>query len=409
MRIAVINWTNRKAGGVENYLESVIGELSRLGHCVAFWHETAEPSLREPIALPDAAPSWSVAELGALRALSALREWQPDLIYAHGLTDPSLEAETIRLAPSVFLAHAYYGACISGAKTFKSPVVKPCARPFGWQCLLHYYPHRCGGLSPLSMWSNFRLQAKRLKLLRSYDAVVTLSEHMRLEYLKYGIAAEHAFDISADMPQALPPPHLNEDEALESKARDFGRLLFVGRMDFLKGGHVFLEALPRVYAALNYPLRVTFAGDGPERAKWEAQAARVEEQLPHVKIGFTGWVGKERLDELLGDCDLLVLPSLWPEPFGLIGPEAGLRGVPVAAFAAGGILDWLSDGVNGHLAPGDPPTAEGLAQSIIKCLHDPEVYLRLSRGAKELAQRFKTENHLLVLSEVFSRVVERRR
>src|SRR2546423_8225430 len=39
------------------------------------------------------------------------------------------------VAPAVFFAHAYYGTCISGAKTFKRPTVTPCDRRFGPKCL----------------------------------------------------------------------------------------------------------------------------------------------------------------------------------------------------------------------------------------------------------------------------------
>ena len=74
---------------------------------------------------------------------------------------------------------------------------------------------------------------------------------------------------------------------------------------------------------------------------------------------------------LFQESDLLVVPSIWPEPFGQVGPEAGLYGVPVAAFAVGGTPSWLTDGVNGLLAAGDPPTAAGLAESIVGCLADP--------------------------------------
>ena len=74
---------------------------------------------------------------------------------------------------------------------------------------------------------------------------------------------------------------------------------------------------------------------------------------------------------------MLVVPSLWPEPFGLVGLEAARHRLPVAAFAVGGIPDWLRPGVNGYLAPGDPPTPGGLADAIIACLKDPETHARL--------------------------------
>jgi glycosyltransferase involved in cell wall biosynthesis len=131
----------------------------------------------------------------------------------------------------------------------------------------------------------------------------------------------------------------------------------------------------------------------------------VQELDQKVKIDFTGWLMGTQLESQMSDCDLLVLPSLWPEPFGLVGPEAGLRGIPVAAFAVGGIPNWLVDGVNGHLAAGDPPTAQGLAHAVINCLRDAKTHARLGQGARDMAQRFNMENHLSALLEVFEKTL----
>jgi glycosyltransferase involved in cell wall biosynthesis len=79
------------------------------------------------------------------------------------------------------------------------------------------------------------------------------------------------------------------------------------------------------------------------------------------------------------------------------GPEAGLRGLPAAACAVGGIPEWLSDGVNGHLAPGDPPRAAGLARAIVECVREPVELARLSRGAREMALRFELDAHVETL------------
>jgi glycosyltransferase involved in cell wall biosynthesis len=64
----------------------------------------------------------------------------------------------------------------------------------------------------------------------------------------------------------------------------------------------------------------------------------------------------------------------------------------------------LIDGVNGHLAPGNPPRAAGLAEAIRKCLTDPDHFQRLRTGAVEMASRFKIEAHLNMLEETFEKL-----
>ena len=424
MRIAVINWTRRRVGGVETYLNTIIPELVQAGHEVAFWSEADEPAERAQIGLPPGSPAWCVSELGAERALRELHDWQPGITYTHHLSNPKLEAETQRIAPSVFFAHDYYGTCISGDKTFKFPVVKPCDRRFGWQCLVHYFPHRCGGLSPVTMMSLYHLQSSRNKLLHKYDAIVTHSNHMLAELIKHGLSPQSAYNFPyyvQQRNQSHVSPKLNRETKSASNVdlnhRDLNfakqdstsalRLLFSGRMELLKGGHVFLEALPLVAEALRRPLHVVFAGEGRERQVWEQQAAELHRRLPELEIEFPGWVDRSGMDHLLDSCDLQVVPSLWPEPFGLVGPEAGLRGVPAAAFSVGGVPDWLIDGVNGYLAPGDPPTARGLAEAIVRCLRDPSEHAKLRQGAVTVAEQFSIKSHLAALMDVFEHVAKR--
>lgn len=420
MRIAVVNWSRRRVGGVETYLNTIIPELVRFGHKIGFWCEVDEPTDRLPIDLPDHAPVWCVADMGGEGAVTALRNWKPDVIYSHKVTDPELEEKVLSLAPSVFFAHDYNGTCISGTKTFKFPIPQPCDRRFGWECLAHYFPRRCGGLSPITMFKLYSLQSKRLENLHRYNAIVTHSDHMLAELIKHGLSPRRAYSFPYYVQPAIETeqsPRLSQSSVSASSLAPAGEdesaapplaaprefhLLFSGRMEYLKGGHVLIEALPAVAAALENPLRVTFAGDGRQRRTLERYAKRISNA--ELKIEFEGWVDRPRIETLLQSCDLLVVPSLWPEPFGLVGPEAGKYGVPVAAFDVGGIHDWLVDGVNGYLASGKPPAAAGLAQAIISCLRDPDVHARLRSGAIEVSQQFNINNHLTALLDVFANV-----
>src|SRR5580658_6181029 len=188
MRITVANWNRRPIGGAEEYLNLVVPALCRAGHETSFFCQADVPADRAPITMPANCVSWCVAESGLEPALAALRAWRPDVIYTNKIATPSLEEELQTVAPAVLFAHDYHGTCISGLKAFKFPVVTPCDRRFGWQCLALYFPRRCGGRNPITMLELYRLQSRRLSVLHNYSAIVTASEHMRAEYVKHGCA-----------------------------------------------------------------------------------------------------------------------------------------------------------------------------------------------------------------------------
>jgi glycosyltransferase involved in cell wall biosynthesis len=390
MRIAIINSNSTVVGGVEVYLQQLIEALAERGHSIGFWHEMPDFEGKARVYPPSGVKVWSVAGLGADSALAELAEWKPDVIYAHGLRSPDLEAETQRIAPAVFFAHSYYGSCISGTKTHQRVPAKPCSRRFGWKCLLHYYPDRCGGLNPRVMFREYHRQAERLSILRHYQTIITASSHMAAEYVKHGLADRLKV---INLPVSTAAPQGDKAEGTRRRGPGYS-LLFLGRMEFLKGGSILLEALPAFRSELGCPVKVVFAGDGPERADWEARANRLASQDAGLEFVFTGWLDAQRKSEVLDSCDLLVLPSVWPEPFGLVGLEAGLHSVPAVAFAVGGITDWLKDGVNGMLAHGNPPTARGLSSAMARCLGDKADLKALRQGAKAHAKRFSMQAHL---------------
>ena len=83
--------------------------------------------------------------------------------------------------------------------------------------------------------------------------------------------------------------------------------------------------------------------------------------------------------------------------------------MPTVAFAVGGVTDWLKDGVNGHLAAGDPPTSENLANAIITCFRYSAHYAKLRCGALgDTASHFKMESHRNSLLQVLDKVAQER-
>ena len=404
MRIAVANWTSGVFGGVESYIATLAGALSGQGHDLILFTEQGAPVER-----PESAPAGgnigviNVAESGRSEAIALLSRWHPDIVYVHQILDPELEALLGGIAPSVLFVHSYAGACISGRKTTSFPTMRACHRTFGAKCLLHYYPHRCGGWSPVTMASLFAVQKRRSALMRSYDLVLTQSEYMRREMSRY---------MNEDFLRTLALPTGDIIDPTRSRIWRKGepvRLLFAGRMEDLKGGDLLLEALLLLDPGIAQSMEVTFAGAGSLREKWERKASQIMRLRPDVRIRFSGWLNDEAKAEAYRTHDLLVVPSIWPEPFGLVGIEAGSLGLPAAAFNVGGIPEWLHDGVSGHLAEADPATAKSLSSAIERCFESEAHYAILSAGARTIAARHGIDVHSARLIEMFDEVIARRR
>jgi glycosyltransferase involved in cell wall biosynthesis len=398
MRIAIATWTGRLAGGVETYLADLMPALLQAGHHVALLHEVDEPFDRAPITT--AVPRWCTSLVGAEASLLGLEAWRPDVVFAQGFDDPALDRRVTSIAPTVLFAHAYRGTCVSGTKSFAALGDRACDRRLGLPCLAHYLPKRCGGLSVVTMARLYRRESRRRDLLRHYSAVVMFSDHIQREYIRNGVAPERTHRLPCHIPVT---PQRTLDGVRRSGSKP-SRIVFVGRMERLKGGHVLLDALPAVQQALQRPLHATFVGDGRLRGTWEERARRVCPDPAVCSVEFAGWVDAKERTRILSEADLLVVPSLWPEPFGLIGLEAAACGVPAAAFDVGGISEWLHDGVNGHLATSDAPRAEHLAAAIRDCLRDRTTHDALSKGALEMASRHSMRKHVKALLEVFGAI-----
>jgi len=180
------------------------------------------------------------------------------------------------------------------------------------------------------------------------------------------------------------------------------RLLFLGRLEPLKGVSRLLTALRPFADRLAVPVRLVIAGEGSERPKLEAQAARIGADSASIEIVFAGWQDEAGRARLFADTDLLVVPSLWPEPFGLVGLEAAAAGVPAAAFATGGIPEWLRDGENGCLARAAGAKADDLADAMARCVATPGTRARLSEGARRLAREWTLDRHVTAIERVFA-------
>lgn len=387
-RILLVSRHRAVVGGVETHLRTLLPLLQARGFSLGlvFEHDAASGQARLDEGLE--LPVWSLAALGRQGVLDAVAAWGPDRVYQHGVEDLALEEALLERYPALLFLHAYYGTCISGMKRHAFPYPVPCERVLGPGCLVHYLPRRCGGLSPLTAVREYQYQQRRLALARRYGTVLVGSRAMRAEYLRHGLSESQV--------RCVPLFGDSEPDAAPPSPRPLsGRVLMVGRLTNLKGGVELVRALPGASAKLGRTLELVVAGDGPELPRMRAEA-----EARRVLVRFAGWVDRAGRERWMREADVLAVPSVWPEPFGLVGPEAGGVGLPSVAFAVGGIPDWCEPGVSGELAPGTPPTVEGLTGALVRALADPAHHAKLREGAWRMSQRFGAGAHVDALCEL---------
>jgi glycosyltransferase involved in cell wall biosynthesis len=377
MRIAIAHDSIDTEGGVENYLLSVNLELRARGHQLALlyhWRNTSRSPLRSSVHL-----AVGVEEHGLDGAVEELRRWKPDVYYSHNMGPLEVDRRLIGERPVVKMLHGYFGTCISGLKMHAFPSAHACHRAFGPACLALYFPRRCGQLSAGKMLSGYRWSRDQRSLFSRYSSIVVASRHMEDEIVRSGGARKRI--------TVLPLFSTVKSGAVASGGEP-DTVLFAGRMTSLKGGDVLISAASIATRLLGRPVRLVFAGDGPQKDSWRQLAASLG-----VQAEFTGWIDFDDRPLVYRRGTLVAVPSLWPEPFGLVGLDAAALGRPAVAFDVGGIREWLADGVNGRMV--NPATgAQGLAEAIVSLLKTPALRERMGCEALAVARRMTVSGHV---------------
>lgn len=164
-------------------------------------------------------------------------------------------------------------------------------------------------------------------------------------------------------------------------ARPGPHLVTAGRLEDVKGPQVVLAAMPAILAA-HPDARLTVFGTG-------AMDDRLRRMADELGIGpavtWAGWSAPVTMAATLAAADVAVVPSIWPESFGLTALEALAAGCAVVAADGGGLPDLVRPGETGLLVP--PGDAPALAAAVLSLLADPALRARLAASGTRLADR----------------------
>jgi glycogen(starch) synthase len=159
-----------------------------------------------------------------------------------------------------------------------------------------------------------------------------------------------------------------------------GQLLCIGRLVNEKGFDLALQAMAHLHN--RFPgLRMTLAGDGPARPFLERQA---KDLGLGQSVDFIGWVLPETIPDAINRAAIVIVPSRFCEPFGLVALQAAQMGRPVVATAAGGLTEIVVHGKTGLLAKNEDSVS--LAEQIARLLRNPDQAAQMGKNAQRRAR-----------------------
>jgi len=267
------------------------------------------------------------------------RAWRPDVVHAH---------DWLVAHPAIGLAEFYDVPMVSTIHATEA------GRHSGW-----VYGALSRQVHAIESW-----------LVRESDSLITCSASMRDEITElFGPGLAEITVIRNGIDAARWP------FAARRHRTGPPELLYVGRLEYEKGVHDVIAALPRIRRT--HPgTTLTIAGDGTQQ-DWLVEEARKHRVLKATS--FVGRVDHAELLRLLHRADAAVLPSHY-EPFGLAALEAAAAGAPLVTSNIGGLGEAVINGQTGLSCP--PRDVTRLAAAVRAVLDNPDAAQRRARAAR---------------------------
>lgn len=367
MRILVVHnrYRSSSPGGEDRVVDQEHAALVGAGHEVQRFErsndEIAGFSLARKAVVP-AAVVWSRLSRRDLDA--AIEAFRPDVVHVHNVF-PLLSASVLRSCtrnrvPCVVTFHNYQQACVRGDMFRDGTICRACV---GRTVPAAGVRHGCYHGSPVATLPLALSAVVHRRAWRSVPAAyLFLSEAQRRELEPLGFPAWRCFVKSNMVPQTPP------------RARPEDLIVFLGRLAELKGVRVLMRAWDRYAAAAPGPkFRLAIAGSGPLEPEVRAWAAA----RPSVEV--LGLLDREECATVVRRATAVVVPSEWPEPFGLVVAEAMAAAVAPVATAHAALEELITDGVDGLLYP--PGDDGALADVLLRLERSPELVAALGNHA----------------------------
>jgi glycosyltransferase involved in cell wall biosynthesis len=383
MKIALVNdkYIHHAGGGAQESVRILAESLAARGHQVSVWTTTYQPNQRRTTEvhakvkvtfLPVAnvywphgkrpsylKPLWHAIDshnpIMARQIGQLLDEEKPDILHTNILAgfSPAIWAEASRRGiPVVHTMRDYYLICPKGSK-FKdgAECESPCA-----SCRLYSLPKKIA--------------------TRHVDAIVSISRHL-----------SRAHGIAAPIREVIHNGY-KAGGMLPQKQNGAGlKVGFLGRLFETKGIELLMEAVRQIDSTFLF-----IAGQG-----LPGYLDELRQRAPSRTV-FLGTFAPRNLFEMI---NVLVVPSLWHEPFGRVAIEALAWGIPVIASERGGLPEIVQPGVNGWLfEPNEPDSLTHILRALT-----PEACGSMRKACLESSRAFLPEVITAQYEQLYERVL----
>lgn len=184
--------------------------------------------------------------------------------------------------------------------------------------------------------------------------------------------------VSTVIPNALNLIHFTtikkKDNASEKKIK---KIVYLGALTYSKGPQIILDAVA------DLPVRVELYGDGPLRSQLESD---IKEK--NLNAAIYPFVPYEQVPKVYASADMIIFPSLWPEPFGRIVIEAMAAGRPIIGSDTGAIKELMAKN-SGVLVP--PGNVERLKNAIVMLMNDTKLRTEMGQKGREASKQYGKE------------------
>jgi len=230
-------------------------------------------------------------------------------------------------------------------------------------------------------------------LRRSADVVLTCSQAAADQFPRLSQTGKvRVVYTGVDVPAGVP--------TVEPLSNGVPTVVCVGRLNSWKGQPVLVDAVGRL-TARGVTLTAQLVGSvfRTERHHEETLRNQVDELGLAGRVELLGERSRGDTLDIVAACDIAVLATTRPEPFGMALVEAMTLGRPVVASAAGGPPEYITDGVDGLLVP--PGDARALADAVQRLVDDPELARRLGTAARTKVAGLTTSRMTAAVLEAY--------